>query len=31
MTAADADWRVVPLNSKVHDRDAFSCGGPKGF
>ncbi len=29
MTAADADWRVVPLNGKVHDRAAFSCGAPE--
>lgn len=28
MTAAKADWRVVPLNSKVHDRAAFCCGAP---
>ena len=26
---ADADWRVVPFNSKVHDRTAFSCGAPE--
>ena len=26
MTAGAAAWRIVPFNSKVHDRSAFSCG-----
>ena len=29
MTTADTDWPIVPFDSKVHDRTAFSCGAPE--
>ena len=29
MTTGAAVWRIVPFNSKVHDRSAFSCGAPE--
>ena len=29
MSQADAPWRIVPLDSKAHDRAAFSCGAPE--
>lgn len=29
MTKARAGWHVVPLDSKTHDRSAFSCGAPE--
>ena len=29
MTAPAAGWHIVPFNSKVHDRSAFSCGAPE--
>jgi ribosomal protein S18 acetylase RimI-like enzyme len=29
MTPARASWRIVPLDSKVHDRQAFWCGIPE--
>lgn len=29
MTRARAQWHVVPLDSKVHDRSVFSCGAPE--
>lgn len=29
MSAAPAPWRVVSLDSKLHDRAAFSCGAPE--
>ncbi|WP_298727670.1 GNAT family N-acetyltransferase [uncultured Ferrovibrio sp.] len=29
MKQALAPWQIVPLNSKVHDRLAFSCGAPE--
>jgi GNAT superfamily N-acetyltransferase len=29
MTQAKASWQIVPLDSKVHDRRAFSCGAPE--
>ncbi len=29
MTRAPAQWRVEPLDSKVHIRSAFSCGAPE--
>lgn len=28
MRPARASWRIVPLDSEVHDRAAFSCGAP---
>ena len=28
MSEGHAPWRVVPLDSKAHDRTAFSCGAP---
>lgn len=29
MSQADAPWRIVPLDSKAHDRAAFSCDAPE--
>lgn len=29
MSQARAPWQIAPLNSKVHDRAAFSCGAPE--
>lgn len=29
MRQAHAPWQIAPLNSKVHDRTAFSCGAPE--
>lgn len=29
MTEGRARWHVVPLDSKAHDRSAFSCGAPE--
>jgi GNAT superfamily N-acetyltransferase len=29
MTGAPARWRVQPLDGKIHDRSAFSCGAPE--
>ena len=28
MSRAPAPWQIAPLDSKVHDRRAFSCGAP---
>lgn len=28
MTPAGAPWRIVPFDSKTHDRSGFSCGAP---
>ncbi|MFZ1416212.1 MAG: GNAT family N-acetyltransferase [Defluviicoccus sp.] len=29
MRQAAASWQIVPLDSKAHDRAAFSCGAPE--
>lgn len=29
MSRAPAPWRIVPLDSKAHDRATFSCGAPE--
>lgn len=29
MRQAHSPWQIAPLNSKVHDRAAFSCGAPE--
>ncbi len=29
MRPTDAPWRIIPLDSAVHDRAAFSCGAPE--
>lgn len=29
MSQARAPWQVVPIDSKAHDRTAFSCGAPE--
>jgi len=29
MSQAGAPWQIVPLDSKAHDRAAFSCGAPE--
>jgi len=29
MRQARAPWQIAPINSKVHDRAAFSCGAPE--
>jgi len=29
MTPTQASWQIVPLDSKLHDRQAFSCGAPE--
>ena len=29
MKQAQAPWQIVPLNSKIHDRERFSCGAPE--
>lgn len=29
MSQAHAPWQIVPLDSKAHDRTAFSCGAPE--
>ncbi|KZD12438.1 GNAT family N-acetyltransferase [Oceanibaculum pacificum] len=29
MSRAQAPWQVLPLDSKAHDRTAFSCGAPE--
>lgn len=29
MKQAKVPWQIVPLDSKVHDRSAFSCGAPE--
>ncbi len=29
MSPADPPWQIVPLDSKAHDRTAFSCGAPE--